>query len=143
MSLRRQPRRYDNAAPEVGLVAGADLAFPKSKFVPRGRRPDLSGLALPKDSPDRDRSYLDYVRSEICAVWADDAAHCAGVTEASHLEVLGKGIKASDYLTVPLCTAHHRQQHAIGIVQFQIIHCTNLWEVSARLLVAWVRRISR
>lgn len=138
--LRRTARRYDNPAPDVELVAGADLAFPKNKFTPRGETADLSGLALPKNSPDRDRSYLDIVRGEICAVWHADHNRCAGVTEAAHLEVHGKGIKASDYLTVPLCTFHHREQHQLGIATFQINHGVNLWETSTRLLAAQLRR---
>jgi len=140
-ALRRQPRRYEREAhPEVGVVAGADLKFPKTKYVPRGQRADLSVLALPKNSPDRNRSYLDFVRGQLCAAFAEDHVNCAGVTEAAHLEVLGKGIKASDYLTVPLCTAHHRLQHSVGLPTFQMNLGVNLWETSTRLLVEWIRR---
>jgi hypothetical protein len=134
---RRFPRRYEHAAPEVEIAAVPALAFPKVKYIPR--REASHGLALPKDAPDRDRPYLDYVRGELCAAWPEDSTHCAGVTEAAHLEVAGKGIKASDYLAVPLCTFHHALQHQIGLAQFQITIGVNLWECATRLLVGWIR----
>ena len=137
--MTRRARRYDRPAP-VEVAPDSDLMFPKTRFVPHGD-PDLSGLAFPKEHPDRNRPYLDMVRGEICAVNSADPTHCMGVTEAAHLEVYGKAIKASDYLTVPLCTYHHREQHQLGIAPFQIQHAINLWEVSTRLLVRWLRRI--
>lgn len=139
---RRFARRYERPA-EVEVAAESGLKFPKPSFVPRAERVrDRSNLALPVEPPDRSRAYLDFVRGEICAVNADAHHECAGVTEAAHLEVHGKGVKASDFLTVPLCTFHHRRSHDVGIVTFQITYRINLWEVATRLLVRWVRRVS-
>lgn len=120
------------------------LAFPKSKYVPRANNatPD-SALAFRKELPDRDRSYLDFVRGQSCAAWGEDAPNCNGVTEAAHLEVPHKGQKASDYVSIPLCTAHHRLQHQMGVARFQITIGVNLWEVAARSLVAWIRVTKR
>jgi hypothetical protein len=99
---------------------------------------DYTRLALAKGAPDRDKAFLDYVRGQVCATWG---INCGGVTEAAHLFVAGKSIKASDYFTVPLCSHCHARQHSQGIATFQINEGVNLWEVSARLLVAWIRRM--
>lgn len=137
MIRKRQPPLMTEAD-----EAASQLKFPKSKYVPRGENViDMSALTLPKTPPDRNRDYLDFVRGHSCAAWGEDAAGCGGVTEAAHLEVPAKGQKASDYLCVPLCTLHHRRQHQIGIAQFQISIGVNLWEVSTRLLIVWVRRM--
>ncbi|HXG58143.1 MAG TPA: hypothetical protein VNL91_03900 [Thermoanaerobaculia bacterium] len=132
-------RRYGKEADEFRADEEALLAIPKPKFVPRGERANTKGLALPKEHPDRDAAYLAFVRGELCAVWGEDGIHCAGVTEAAHL-IGGMGEKRSDYYCVPLCTVHHRQQHDVGLIQFQVQHGVNLWQVSAELLIRWMRR---
>ena len=114
------------------------IAIPKpTRTKRRAANADYARLSLAKAVPDRDPDYLSYVRSQTCATWSTE---CCGVTEAAHLVVYGKGIKASDYLTVPLCTCCHRLQHQIGIVAFQIERGVNLWEVATRLLIRWVRQ---
>jgi len=92
---------------------------------------DYSAFAFPKNPPARDKAHLAYVRLQICAVVGND---CGGVTEAAHIGVAGKGIKASDFLTVPLCTKHHIESHGAGVYTFQGNHGVSLWEVAARLL---------
>ena len=135
--IRNRARRYERPA-EVEVVAEPVLAHPKPSFVPRAER-DLSNLAFPVEPPDRSRSYLDFVRSEVCSVNAGNNHECGGITEAAHLETHGTSVKASDYLTVPLCSRHHAAQHSMGIVTFQLTYGVNLWEVALRLLVRWVR----
>jgi len=99
---------------------------------------DYSNLALPKHAPARSKAYLDYVREQICAVNRTASfTQCGGRTEAAHLEVAGRSIKASDFLTVPLCTRHHAEQHSIGILTFQANHGIGLWETAAHLLARW------
>lgn len=92
---------------------------------------DYTKLAFPKAPPARDKKHLAYVREQICAIVGND---CGGVTEAAHLSTTGRGMKAPDYLTVPLCSKHHRDQHSQGIITFQLNHSIDLWEVCARLL---------
>jgi hypothetical protein len=139
MALQRRARRYDREA-EVRADETAVLALPKRSV--EGEGIDYSILTHPKAVLDRERGFLDLVRGELCAVNADHHHECGGVTEAAHIEVHGMGIKASDFLTAPLCTIHHRIQHDIGIVQFQIVYGVNLWRVNALLLIRWIRRIS-
>lgn len=140
MIIRRGHRYPREAEPEE--QPGADLMFPKPQFIPSGERADQSAAAHPREDPDRCRGFLDLVRDQICAVWDVDGIHCGGHTEAAHLENQGMSAKGSDFLAVPLCTLHHRQQHTIGLAEFQITHGVNLWEVAARLLIRWIRRIS-
>lgn len=137
--IRRKPK------PETDPDESASkLAFPKSKYVPRAENAaPLSALAFGKELPDRDRNYLDYVRGQSCVAWGEDAANCSGVTEAAHLEVPYKGQKTSDYLTVSLCSGHHRMQHQMGIARFQISIGVNLWEFAARSLAMWIRMTKR
>lgn len=140
--LRREPRRYAREA-EPKSTGAEMLALPKPRFVPKGERADRSVLAIGIAEPARDKDYLAFVRSELCAVYGTSNHECGGSTEAAHLVVDGKGRKADDYLTAPLCTNHHRIQHDMGIVTFQLTYGVNLWEVSLLLLVRWVRRITK
>lgn len=105
----------------------------------RRARIDYSRLKYPKVAPERNPAYLHYVRDQLCAAHDVD---CQGITEAAHLFVLGRGIKAGDFYTVPLCSAHHGEQHSVGTAYFQLAHNVNLWEVAMRLLVDWVRKTS-
>lgn len=63
-------------------------------------------------------SHLGYLRSLNCLVCGDNTS-----TEAAHLRFsdarivkfnAGVGAKADDFFCVPLCGAHHREQHAMG-----------------------------
>src|SRR4029077_6863608 len=119
-----RPHRYSRKITGPFPEEGSGLAFPKPRFIPKEERADLTRLALPKDRPDRDADYLAFVRNETCAAWSHE---CAGVTEAAHLYVHGKGIKASDFFTIPLCSEHHRRQHNVGIATFQQNEGVNLW----------------
>jgi hypothetical protein len=65
----------------------------------------------------RDERYLRFIRSLPCCI-------CGGInTEAAHLRIgsinygkrdTGMGEKSSDKWALPLCNAHHREQHATG-----------------------------
>jgi hypothetical protein len=143
MSLGRRAR--NNGRPLSDVLADLinmepeTLAFPKNPVFP-GEGIDYTALAIPKDPPDRERNYLDLVRGELCALSAEYNRECGGVTEAAHLQVLGKGIKASDFLTVPLCSRHHGIQHSLGIATFQLQYGINLWQIATHLLVRWIRQ---
>lgn len=97
---------------------------------------DYTALKFPKNPPDRDADYLRFVRGHTCAAWSTD---CQGITEAAHLEVFGKGKKASDFFTAPLCSFHHALSHGVGIHTFQVNEGVNLWESAAKMLAAWIR----
>lgn len=114
------------------------MVLPLQKIKPGrgGKRIDYTRLKFPKAVPDRDKAYLKFVRSQVCAAYSNE---CEGVTEAAHLGTTGRGMKTSDYLTVPLCTRHHGLSHSVGISTFQANEGVNLWEVAARLLVRWIR----
>lgn len=70
---------------------------------------------MPKTRPHRDRKYLDSLRGEpclLCGAVPSDPAHIRYGSGA------GTGRKPSDWFTVPLCNAHHREQHQVGEVTF-------------------------
>jgi hypothetical protein len=129
----------DRLAEVVASSEEAKLQFPKpSKYDRKALRVDTSDLELAKEPPDRNAKYRDFVRGHVCAVVNNE---CSGKTEHAHIGTGGKGLKASDYYSVPLCTAHHREQHNVGAWTFQQHHRIDLWEVAAKLLAEWVRRI--
>ena len=60
----------------------------------------------------RNPEYTDWIRSLPCLL-------CGGTAEVAHVRSRGAG---GDDIgnTVPLCHAHHRQQHQVGIKSFQL-----------------------
>jgi len=75
--------------------------------------------ALPKPARIRDEAYLDYVRGLHCI------AACLHKAEPHHVDLPGQaktGSKANDDRTVPMCRAHHRELHDIGIARFEAIY---------------------
>lgn len=65
--------------------------------------------------PVRDPKHLAFIRSLPCIV----CFRTRGI-EAAHVGTgRGMGQKCSDLDTVPLCGIHHREQHRIGLRQFQ------------------------
>lgn len=59
----------------------------------------------------RDKHHLDFIRQLECVKCASphvEAAHLRMGTDG------GMGMKPSDRWVLPLCSAHHRQQHAMG-----------------------------
>jgi hypothetical protein len=71
----------------------------------------------------RDPGYCRWIRTLACCVAGREASStrcwpCAGRVECAH--VVSRGAGGFDVAnTVPLCTRHHRQQHAMGIQSFE------------------------
>jgi hypothetical protein len=66
--------------------------------------------------------HLAFVRLHVCAV---QGVGCSNKIEAAHFRNGtdgALGIKPSDNFAVPLCSAHHRMQHAIGEASFWAAH---------------------
>jgi hypothetical protein len=70
----------------------------------------------------KENGHLDYIRGLPCCVCGDNTS-----TEAAHIRMadaragkryVGKGEKADDRWTVPLCGPHHRHQHIVGEATF-------------------------
>ena len=77
------------------------LAFP----VRKPGRIDKSSLAQPIPERERSGPYLDFVRRQACCV-----PECrSGMEVEAHHPIGGRGGKvlSSDFLAVPICTAHH------------------------------------
>ena len=64
--------------------------------------------------PTRDPAYLTFIRSLPCCV-----CFRTRTVEVAHVGRRGMGQKSSDRETIPLCSLHHREQHRIGLRQFQ------------------------
>lgn len=94
------------------------------KPLRRGKRPKAKGGSrFPKR---RDPAYLEWVRTWPCAIWAMNTPQswqpgwrCTQArSEAAH--VISRGAGGEDFgNAVPLCHAHHQEQHAIGMATFQ------------------------
>jgi len=79
--------------------------------VPEWKRVSVRMRAEPS-GPARDPAYLAWVREHRCEVPGCRARRI----EAHHFGKRAKGTKCSDYETVPLCTAHHREFHDRGAI---------------------------
>lgn len=73
-----------------------------------------------------DRAYLNFIRQQRCCVCGDNTS-----VEAAHLRVgsinhgkenPGMGSRPSDRWVLPLCGAHHREQHSMGEMHFWTSH---------------------
>lgn len=59
------------------------------------------------------------------------SSECAGQVEAAHARSRGAG--GDRFQLVPLCTAHHREQHSVGVRTFQTRHGIDLLAAAARI----------
>jgi ERF superfamily protein/putative HNHc nuclease len=72
---------------------------------------DKSVLAISEQRRYRDKAHLKFVASHPCLICGRNP------TDAHHLRFAqsrGMGLKVSDEFTVPLCRAHHRENHRFG-----------------------------
>lgn len=72
-------------------------------------------MSLFKKKTHRDKDYLEFVKSKPCII-------CGQTAEPHHVETAGKGLKCSDYKTVPLCRICHTYCHSMGKLTFQTKH---------------------
>ena len=80
--------------------------------VPFPRNPLPQDIMIPKNEIKRMPKYLKYIRTLPCVICNDHTT-----TEAAHVRFIapcGVGLKPSDEFTLPLCGAHHREQHRRG-----------------------------
>ena len=63
-----------------------------------------------KENIPRSKKYLDHIKKQACTVRGE----CVGDIAAHHMETGGKGIKCSDFKTLPLCMRHHAELHSTG-----------------------------
>ena len=76
-----------------------------SCWMPKRPRIDKSALAQPIPERERSGPYLDFVRRQACCV-----PECrSGMEVEAHHPIGGRGgkVRSSDFLAVPICTAHH------------------------------------
>lgn len=67
-------------------------------------------------------SHRAWIRGHVCAVQNDE---CGGKVECAHVEgsgTGGMGMKAADWATIPLCSAHHAARHKWGWQTFDRCH---------------------
>ena len=78
----------------------------------------------------RSPEYLDWLRDQPCAI----GGTCAGRTQACHVRRGtdgGMGLKPSDQYALPMCGAHHGEQHMAGEQTFADRHGVNLLGLAA------------
>lgn len=80
------------------------------------RIPRNTPMKAKQPDPRRSRSHLGFIRGLPCCACGrgprSEAAHIRAGTDG------GMGIKPSDRYTLPLCPAHHREQHSKSEVTF-------------------------
>jgi hypothetical protein len=115
-SRRCRPRRAKSSADES--VAAQVLSKPvidndspateESETQASPTKIDKSVLAISEQRRYRDKAHLKFVASHPCLICGRNP------TDAHHLRFAqsrGMGLKVSDEFTVPLCRAHHRENH--------------------------------
>lgn len=87
-----------------------------------------------KDSvaPIRDEAYLAYIRQLSCCVTG-----AAAPSEPHHIFTRGRGVKCSDYATIPLSTEMHHRLHEVGQKSFYATYNINPWECVAQCLAMY------
>lgn len=104
----------------------------RSAFRPRKRN---AGRPPEKSCP----AFLQWLRGRSCLA----GGTCAGRIEAAHIDYApGKGVgtKPADRYAVPLCAAHHGEQHQAGIRTFEKRHGINMLSASEAYWQAWPGR---
>jgi hypothetical protein len=69
--------------------------------------------------------FLQWLRGRPCLV----GGTCAGKIEAAHVDHAGgkgMGTKVADKFAIPLCSAHHAEQHMAGRKTFEARHRINM-----------------
>lgn len=94
-------------------------------------------MKFPKPARKVDKKYLAIIRTNTeCAVNTSEKHYpCAGRKEVAHLR--SRGAFGSDLQVVVLCLKAHREQHDIGLIDFQIKHEVNLYRIALENLISW------
>ena len=89
--------------------------------------------------PDRGNpTYRAFIREFPCEV-----AMCQGwPTDCAHVRSRGAGGK-DEGNTIPLCRAHHQQQHTVGVVTFAARHGLNLRNAALRYVNLYAQAVGR
>lgn len=87
-------------------------------------------------------AFLQWLRGRECL--CAKSGTCSGRMEAAHVQggARGVGTKAADRFAVPLCSAHHREQHDRGWASFQRSHMVDAQGAAAAYWQAWPGRRS-
>lgn len=80
--------------------------------------------------PARSKAHLSFIRSLPCTIFGCRHRY----TEAAHVGwTKGLAQKCSDFETIPLCPAHHREQHRMGLKAFTRKHSLDLSQILTQL----------
>lgn len=90
---------------------------------------------------EHDEKHLAFIRQLPCLICGDststEAAHVSMADNRADKRYVGTSEKADDCWALPLCGAHHRDQHTVGEKRFwdfgvidPIFVCLALWRVS-------------
>lgn len=101
-------------------------------MIPRRRKPQRSGIRA-ADGPLRCTAHLAWIRGCTCSTPGPD---CVLNIEAAHVrrgQGGGMGLKPGDDRTLPLCSAHHAEQHRIGERAFERRYSIDMVEIAEAL----------
>lgn len=145
MTLRRKVR-------ESVAEPSPPCAFPKPKDRQPNTQPptvlDFGTLQFQKITHATDRDYLAWIHSHDCAVKrfglpiSPRAKKCGGDVQAAHIAKAGRGQKASDFATIPLCQVHHEQQEP-SWPDFEVIYSLSRYFVAFWMLERWHRMTAK
>lgn len=88
-------------------------------MLPKRRKPEKLGVR--QEPQIRSQAHLKWIRGHECSV-AGRGSFCDFGIEAAHVRTGtdgGTSVKPSDCWALPLCCAHHAEQHRAGEASFQ------------------------
>jgi hypothetical protein len=103
-----------SAAPSVISNPIGENSAPTSTHIQTGATPakiEKSELTISEPRRHRDKTHLKFVASQPCLVCGRSPADAHHLRFTQHRAM---GRKVSDEFTVPLCRAHHRDNHSFG-----------------------------
>ncbi|MBA2400492.1 MAG: DUF968 domain-containing protein [Bradyrhizobium sp.] len=111
--VKSATKQTPSAVPPKIQKGVAVSAVPKEVLSSSSKAPEVGSvaLAIPKLRYLRDTAHLRFVASHPCVICERRPADAHHVRFAQH-QALGR--KVSDEFTVPLCRAHHRDNHRFG-----------------------------
>lgn len=108
----------------------------RSAILPRKRN-------APRPAEKSATAFLQFLRGRDC--FLADKGGCLGRIEAAHVPGTDKGVgtKRSDVAgAIPMCSAHHAEQHRIGWGTFQAKYGFNAVDVAGDYWSLWPGRVA-
>jgi hypothetical protein len=134
--VKRTPlRRRTPLRPRTWLATKAELRRGKATLARRTPLKARGGDRFPRL---RDDKYRAFIREQPCHLWHGALCFIELPSVAAHVKSRGAGGPDRGNI-LPLCRAHHQEQHAIGIRSFEARYHVDLAQIAAEYATDYAR----